>query len=453
MEKDADENEWGEASKDDIFDAIANNQFPLDAMILGINADLPDINDQPQGRTALHNDRDDDDVDKDAGDDDEKWGDEYTDEDEAPDMDENQDTDEDEASDMDENEDTDEDPDVDDNDEEEWEEASDDDDDVDEEPNNIFDAIDANNKRAVHAMILADPGVLTISKWDETPLFYAIHDKKFDMALHIINCGGEHLDIDAELPDDSGDHPKGYTALHMACFHTHLDLVKLLVDRGANPAHETKPGWMPLSDAMNKMGQANEVVEFLLKIPAVRAKLHVLEETGYSPLTLATCGSSIERVARNIKLLLDAGADPTYPSGCHYPLCQLKYDHRSAPPDTLAVPVASLQGAIDDCMRVRLLFKAYRLVNSPTASGTRIDVPSAATTVSPAEESENMDTKERRTEVLRFALGMRNDSNLPHELFTELMMMMVPRHDPSWRGEKLGGLLERIKDSEKSQKN
>ena len=121
-----------------------------------------------------------------------------------------------------------------------------------------------------------------------TPLHYAAWQGNIDV-LKLLLERGAHPD----LVDD-----QGWTQLHYAIrrLHCNEDVVQHLLDRGANPNSVNKSGWTPLHDAIRN-GQ-KDVVQILLNAGAEPDKVN---GTGETPLQLAQ--------NQVVQLLLNAGAE------------------------------------------------------------------------------------------------------------------------------------------------
>lgn len=74
----------------------------------------------------------------------------------------------------------------------------------------------------------------------------------------------------------------GFTALYLACINNHLDLVRFLLENGANPNCKTRSGWTPLLYAASE--QKTEMMSLLLDY---RADPHVFDSSFNTPLDLA----------------------------------------------------------------------------------------------------------------------------------------------------------------------
>lgn len=71
----------------------------------------------------------------------------------------------------------------------------------------------------------------------------------------------------------------GFTALYLACINNHLDLVRFLLENGANPNCKTRSGWTPLLYAASE--QKTEMMSLLLDY---RADPHVFDSSFNTPL-------------------------------------------------------------------------------------------------------------------------------------------------------------------------
>ena len=107
------------------------------------------------------------------------------------------------------------------------------------------------------------------------------------------------LDKGADFTVASND---GWTPLHSAANRGHIEVVKLLLDKGADLIAANNGGWTPLSSAASS-GHV-EVVRLLLD---KGADFTVASNDGWTPLDLAASNGYIEVV----KLLLDKGANLT----------------------------------------------------------------------------------------------------------------------------------------------
>jgi len=85
-------------------------------------------------------------------------------------------------------------------------------------------------------------------------------------------------------------------------------MVKLLISRGANPTLADSQGFTPLisaADCYDPMGET-EIIEYLLRIKAVRAAIDAQDDDGNTALTRA--GRWVEVV--KLLVLVEAGANP-----------------------------------------------------------------------------------------------------------------------------------------------
>ena len=131
----------------------------------------------------------------------------------------------------------------------------------------------------------------TFDEW----LFCAAYDGHTAVVQHLIYMGTK--------PDKDDVHGSGWTALHIAAHLGHEDVVKVLLDAGANPNLTDNIGQAPISYAV-KDGH-RDVVKILLDGGADPNILSCFFN-GLPPLHLAV-GLGYRDTA---KLLLDRGADP-----------------------------------------------------------------------------------------------------------------------------------------------
>ena len=93
----------------------------------------------------------------------------------------------------------------------------------------------------------------------------------------------------------------GWTPLHYAAFRGHRDVVRLLLDAGANPSKADAVGWTPLRSAAFRGHK--DVVQLFLERGADPNKA---DKYGHAPLHLAAGVGHKDMV----QLLLEKGADP-----------------------------------------------------------------------------------------------------------------------------------------------
>jgi len=172
-----------------------------------------------------------------------------------------------------------------------------------------FDDINDGILEEVQRRVRADAAVLEEreEEWGETPLIYAIWERKPAIALWLIEHRGQH---DLETANTNGE-----TALHWASRTGLLSVVEALVGAGANPAVLDGIGWTPLIWAA--LPNYANVVAFLLQQPAVKATIDAV--TRHYPCTALSIASH-QGHPDIVQLLLDAGADPTIPAGPKSPL-------------------------------------------------------------------------------------------------------------------------------------
>jgi len=130
-----------------------------------------------------------------------------------------------------------------------------------------------------------------------TDLHYFSRDGSIENVLSMLAEDNEEMNAKSFLDLPSKNY--GWTPLHLASLNGHLEVVKALLDKGANPSVMNKSGSMPLHDAIAK-GHL-EVVQYLLEKGAAKDvnTLHNFK----TPLHLA--GDNIEIV----QALIEYGAD------------------------------------------------------------------------------------------------------------------------------------------------
>ncbi|KAK7426549.1 hypothetical protein QQZ08_007008 [Neonectria magnoliae] len=155
-----------------------------------------------------------------------------------------------------------------------------------------------------------------------SPLYYAIKLHLTDVAISLITeqninetsslgrsalgiaCSTGSINIVNVLLEKGANiavaSENGWTPLNMASSNGHVEVVKLLLEKGANTAVADNNGWTPLH-AASIHGHV-EVVKLLLKKGANTA---VASENGWTPLNMASSNGHVEVV----KLLLEKGAD------------------------------------------------------------------------------------------------------------------------------------------------
>ena len=173
-----------------------------------------------------------------------------------------------------------------------------------------------------------------------SPLVSAVHDGARAMVEMLLDAGA----------DVHATHDRGYTVFMSAvsCMERSIDVIDLLVERGADPLQKSELGYTALHAAIDVNGEANaeesvrEVFRYLVdagvdmearnhqgQTPLIRAlsfgtttEVRVLLELGADPNARAQSGSPmgppgstplIMAVGRpeQVELLLNAGADPT----------------------------------------------------------------------------------------------------------------------------------------------
>jgi ankyrin repeat protein len=158
---------------------------------------------------------------------------------------------------------------------------------------NLHEAIRAGNTTEAINLINEGDDIHVVNKYGGTPLYCAAYYGYFDLVKLLVERGA---DIEA------GDH-MGYTPLHMSLYNDeyNTDVVKLLVERGANleAAHQGC-GITPLHMAVN--GEHTDMVGFLLDSGA---NIHAVDKYNETALHKSACKGNTDVV----DLLLNRGAD------------------------------------------------------------------------------------------------------------------------------------------------
>ncbi len=185
----------------------------------------------------------------------------------------------------------------------------------------LFDSIDKTDIPALQLLLQENPDYLAqTNSTSITPLLYGLYMGKPEVAKIIYATGYSFTlhecvamnDIDRvkKLIDENpssvnSSSPDGWTALHLAAFFGHREMVKLLLDKGASIDTPSKSkasyGNSPLQAAV-AMGR-NEIVELLLERGA---NVNFIQQPGgFTPLHIAASRNDLKIV----QLLVDSGAN------------------------------------------------------------------------------------------------------------------------------------------------
>lgn len=159
------------------------------------------------------------------------------------------------------------------------------------------------NAEMVDFLVKQGASIHEVGKDGETSLIIAARQN--DLKLLEV-CISHHIDIEARDNDDK-------SALYVAVCKDHIDVVKRLVDLGANvdticDKKSTKETPLTVAAAY---GRTPEMVDFLLNHGADINKGNVYKET-------ALMRAAIFRKYETVKLLLEKGADYTLKNGSGY---------------------------------------------------------------------------------------------------------------------------------------
>ena len=137
------------------------------------------------------------------------------------------------------------------------------------------------------------------TKTFEISIFQAVENDDSETVKRLLANG---VDVDAINVGSSSHVSRGRTALGVASRKGHIDIVKLLIDEGADVNVNYLDGYTSLQDALSKRGN-DEIVELLVE---KGANVNVQSDRYWSPLMLALWEHFSEHI---IELLIAKGAD------------------------------------------------------------------------------------------------------------------------------------------------
>ena len=142
------------------------------------------------------------------------------------------------------------------------------------------------------AVLLLNKGsdVNALSTYNISALYAAMHGKKTEVVKLLLDQ--DDILVDQRIYD-------GYTPLQIACTRGSLNIVKRLLNKGANANSQSKGGHCPLHEAAAQ-NHVN-VVKLLLDQDGIQVDLQ--DEDGDSPLHNAACEGYVEA----IKILVEKG--------------------------------------------------------------------------------------------------------------------------------------------------
>lgn len=154
----------------------------------------------------------------------------------------------------------------------------------------FFEAVRTDDARTVEALILRGISTNSADRTHGPAIVLAARERAYDALRALLLSPATDLDARNRA---------GETALMYAALHGRLDVVKLLVSKGAAVNQQ---GWTPLHYAASS-GQT-QVIEYLL---GQNAYIDAASENGTTPLMLAARQKQVSAV----QLLAREGADPT----------------------------------------------------------------------------------------------------------------------------------------------
>ena len=141
----------------------------------------------------------------------------------------------------------------------------------------------------------------------EDPEIVDVPNENDESALHLASFNG-HVEVVSYLLDHGANIYKngsyGGTALLNASGMGHLEVVELLLSRKADPTICNDFGWTPLMAASN--GGYVNVVRCLVRNKAVRATIDTQDRYGWTALWIASLWDRMEVV----KVLVEVGVNP-----------------------------------------------------------------------------------------------------------------------------------------------
>ena len=187
-------------------------------------------------------------------------------------------------------------------------------------PEDLFDAIEAGDDAAVDAVLDADPALASsrdasgvsalmraLYRFDK-PLIETVKRRVGELDIFEAAAFGDVDRLTELLTTEpslvtlySGD---GFTALHFAAFFGRFEAAALLIERGAE-VDAFGRGWMtgtPMHSAVSRL--QSDVVRILLE---AGANPNVRQSAGWSPLHSSAANGDVA----SLELLLASGADPT----------------------------------------------------------------------------------------------------------------------------------------------
>lgn len=154
----------------------------------------------------------------------------------------------------------------------------------------FFEAIARDDVRGVRLQLLRGVSPNSPDPKHGPAIVYAAQQKAFAVMRVLLESPATDVNVFNQARE---------SALMYAALHGEIDLVRRLVERGAQVNH---PGWTPLHYAATT-GQI-EIIEFLLEM---NAYIDAASESGTTPLMLAARGNQ----TRAARLLVERGADPS----------------------------------------------------------------------------------------------------------------------------------------------
>jgi ankyrin repeat protein len=142
-----------------------------------------------------------------------------------------------------------------------------------------------------------------------TPLYLAANENYVETVKVLLS-----FNPDLEIEYDGEDDQMGYTALTIATVNDHTDVIRLLLEAGANVNHRSKRKYFPLEWAVS--GNKEDIVRILMEY---NTELNLVDDDGDAALNCIRSSTSVAIA----KLLINRGADLTIRNNQgNTPLCK-----------------------------------------------------------------------------------------------------------------------------------
>ncbi|KAI6171416.1 Kallikrein-4 [Aphelenchoides bicaudatus] len=204
---------------------------------------------------------------------------------------------------------------------------------------------------AAKALIAKDPSIVNATdKYHETPLHMAASNGQCDIVKLLLDKGAD-VNALANFDDDNSTNPPSVSALYWAASYGYIKCVWVLLEKGANTSHQDRYGYTALNIA-SKFGYYEVVKALIAKDPKL---VNVTDKHHWYPIHFAARYGHCDIV----KLLVDNGADVNA-------LSKFTNDDSTTSPSVSALYWAARYGHAE-C--VKILLEKGADVNQQTHSG------------------------------------------------------------------------------------